>query len=154
MEVRKQGAWRTPTTAEAFAGGSWRTLKYGEGYINGAWRTIASFVQPLSLSISPTSPAGEAASSTVTTTNYVVATPTGGASPFTYSWARLSMSGAATFVATLPSNSSTKFTATGVDDGVTALASWRCTVTDILGTAAHADVTVGLQNTTGTVTGG
>jgi hypothetical protein len=154
MEVRKQGAWRTIRTAEAYVGGSWRTLKYGEAYIGGSWRTIVSFIQPLSLNISPAAPGGEAASSTVTTTNYVVATPTGGASPFTYAWTRLSMSGATTFTANSPTSASTKFTATGVADGAIATATFRCTATDYLGTTATDDVTIGLQNTTGTTTGG
>ena len=152
MEIRKGGAWRTVTSAEAYVGGSWRTLKYAEAYIGGQWRTIVTFAQPLSLSL--TLGGNGADESSNITTSYILATPTGGVSPFTYSWTRLSMSGATDFYANSPSSAGTTFTATGVAEGVTATASFRCTVTDTLGTTAHADTTASAQHSTGSVGGG
>lgn len=143
MDARMGGAWVSPTTAEAFAGGTWRTLKYAEAYYSGAWRKIVSFVLPLTLSA--TGGSGSAASSTVTG-NTATATPSGGLAPFTYSWVHLS---GATMTINTPSSASTTFTASGVADGATVTATFRCTATDSLGSTATADLTVNLTNRTG-----
>lgn len=139
MEVRKDGAWRTISSAEAYVGGSWRTLRYAEAYIDGEWRKIASFVQALSLSVS-----GTAAFSSVNpmTTDRSVATPTGGLAPFTYAWTILSQTGLSGLTINSPSSASTTFTAS-VPSGNNGSATFRCTATDALGTTAHDDVTVG-----------
>lgn len=141
MEVRKDGAWRTINTAEAFIGAAWRTLKYAEAYIGGAWRQIVSFVQPLTLAFNRSSPFGVGATESPMTTASCTAVPTGGLAPFTYNWTTLSQSGLTGFTINSPSAATTTFTA-GVTAGVghTGTATVRCTATDALGTTASADL--------------
>lgn len=142
MEARLNGAWRTINTAEAYIGGQWRTLKYAEAYIGGTWRRIVSFVQALSLSLNRAPFFGISSSASPMTTSSCTATPTGGLAPFTYSWTTLSQSGLTGFTINSPSSASTTFTATvTAGDGHTGFANVRCTVTDALGTTAHADLT-------------
>jgi hypothetical protein len=146
MEVRKDGAWRTINTAEAYVGGAWRTLKYVEGYIGGAWRTIASFIQPLTLAISP-SPTGtfEDASTQTATASAV---PTGGLGPFTYAWTLVSSTGLTGIDITAPSSATTGFTAT--TSGFTlGSAVFHCVCTDSLGSTATANVTANFQRVPG-----
>jgi hypothetical protein len=138
MEVRCGGAWRTITTGEAFVNGAWRTLRYGEAYIDGAWKQVATFVQPLTLSVSPPSTGANAGA---TTTPSVTATPSGGLGPFTYSWAKLSGDAVS---ANSPSLATTSFTLTS--GSPPANATFRCTVTDALGSTATADVGVLFSN--------
>jgi hypothetical protein len=143
MEVRKDGAWRTINTAEAYVGGAWRTLKYVEGYIGGAWRTIASFIQPLTLSV-PATRNNDAESSTVTV--HVPATPSGGLGPFTYAWTVLSFANATTVTLSPASSATTNVTATGVSQSTPATASVRCVCTDSLGSTASATASCTFQH--------
>lgn len=136
MDVRVGGAWESPDRAEAYKDGAWRTLQYGEAYYSGAWRQIATFVPALSVAISPTT--ASATGSTVTT-NSVTATPTGGLGPFTYAWTLVSNSGVTSPAITSPSTAATRFTGSPTD-GHSGTATFRCTVTDSLGTVATADV--------------
>lgn len=143
MDARKNGAWVSPTTAEAYRGGAWRTLKYGEAYYGGAWRQIVSFVAPYTaLSISPSAPAASSFTSDTITSKTIVATPNGGLGPFTYSWVLLSSSGLTGVTINSPSNAGTTFTATVGGVGESGTATFRCTATDSFGTGQSATVAV------------
>ena len=142
MDVRIAGAWVSPTTAEAYVSGQWRALRYGEAYYNGQWRQIVSFVQTLTLSLSP-DPLGKGAQADTMTTAACTATPTGGLGPFTYAWTTVSSSGLSGVAINSPSASPTTFTATVTGgEGSTGTAVFRCTVTDSLGSTATDTVTV------------
>jgi len=79
------------------------------------------------------------------TTSSAVATPAGGVAPFTYSWAQVGTSGY-TWIANSPAAASSTFTATSVDAGAVAEATFRVTVTDSVGAKATADVEVFANN--------
>ena len=87
MEAFVASQWRTIRTGDAFINGAWRSLQYGEAYVGGAWRQIVSFVQPLSLAISPAGGFWDANNATVSAGPYT-ATPTGGAAPWATSTRR------------------------------------------------------------------
>jgi hypothetical protein len=149
MDVRKGGAWVSPTTAEAFVGGTWRTLKYAEAYYSGAWRQIVSFVAAYTaLSISPSPASASSFTSDTITSGAIVATPNGGLSPFTYSWVLVSSSGLTGITINSPSYASTTFTASTVAGGVgsSGTATFRCTGTDALGTSQSATVNVSFEH--------
>lgn len=125
MEVFAAGAWRDITRAEVYVGGTWRRIVRGEVYKDGAWRSIASFIPPLSLSVTPYVQGGAnpAKPSRLTvTTSYAQATPSGGTAPYSYAWT----AGGVTI--TNPANSSTAFTASlGNNQEIYATATVTCT---------------------------
>lgn len=143
LQIRQGGTWITPTALKIYSGGAWRNIRGIKIYANGAWRDVASFTSPISLAISPTSISKSSVSSVVTTAA-VTATPTGGTSPYSYSWTRLS--GASEITANSPTSASTSFTGDGVPNGVTLTAIFRCTVTDSFGSTASAEITVSVRN--------
>jgi hypothetical protein len=107
-------------------------------HTDGNWRASAIFVSPLSLSISPpVISAGTVVPGTAITGN-VTATPSGGLPPFTYSWSQIS--GAAAGIAN-PVSATTSFSQFLTEFG-TSPATFRCTVTDALGSTALADIGV------------
>ncbi|MBO9624176.1 MAG: hypothetical protein J7500_15820 [Sphingomonas sp.] len=139
MEGFIAGAWRQFLRSEIYLGGQWRRLTRVEGYVGGQWRTLARFVQPLSVSISPTSVYGFAnpfkPSVQTVTSGTVVATPSGGLGPYSYAWSSGNSPTSAfnSFTATLAANTELDFAAT-------------LTVTDSLGSTANASVDVTLVN--------
>ena len=134
MEVYRASAWRQIITGEVFVGGSWRTITTGESYIGGTWRRIATFVQPLTLAITPTTVYGSGTGAIGRVyTDPVTATPTGGLGPFTYSWTIPAGSGGAT--ATTPASASTTISAL-MNKATTINSYATCVVTDSLGTVS------------------
>jgi hypothetical protein len=141
VRVYATGAYREVTGGRVRIGGVWRTLVRGRAYIGGAWRDIVSFVQPLTLVVSPTTVTraitaipGTAISPSVT------ATPSGGRAPFSYSWARVGMG---SITVNSPASATTTFSRFFEAEGdFTEL--FRCSVTDSLGTVVTGDVTVRL----------
>lgn len=109
--------------------------------------SASSVTAALSVSINPTSASGGANVSgsnpqTVNTTNFSVATATGGTAPYTYAWTIVS--GFAMTVNS-PTSNSTKFSAGPFNlDGQFRTATARCTVTDNVGATAYADIAVSL----------
>src|SRR5690349_3453812 len=138
-DLRVGGSWRSITRGEMYRGGSWRTLTRGEIYKGGAWHPLFSFIQPMSVSVSPNPVTRTGHRSPVVSVN-VTATPTGGAAPYTYSW---SVTGGIT--ATAPTNAVTTMSASLVD-GSTASGTATVTVTDSLGTVATDSTPVTLTN--------
>jgi len=146
LEAFISGAWRTPKRAEYLIGGTWRNITRGEVYRGGAWSPIASFVPPLSLSVSPDYVEGRVTTSrpsrTTVVSNFTQATPTGGTAPYSYQWSILS--GGASI--TSPNMARTTFSqslASEQDSTGTA----RVICTDSQGKTAFGDVAYYLYNT-------
>lgn len=139
-KVRVGGAWKDISGGSVRVSGSWRRLTAIKAYFDSAWRTVAVFADSLSLSLSASSISRTGANSTVTSAA-VLATPTGGSSPFTYAWAKQS---GGLISATNPTSAQTTFRATNMTDQEERSAVFRCTCTDAYGSTATADVTVTL----------
>ena len=143
LKLRQGGAWRDITTAKVYQGGAWRTIKSVKIYQGGEWRDVANLTAGLgtiTLSLNASTVSIARRLSTITTGN-VIATPSGGQTPYTYSWAQ--QSGGA-ISANNPANAITSFTAFGMVVGETRNAVFRCTCTDAFGSSATADVTVSI----------
>ena len=125
------------------AGGITRTIKTIKVYDGATWRTVATFVEPISLSLSDEYVLAIAGSATITS-KIVTATPTGGTAPFTYLWTLVSHSGGVAPTINTPTTASTTFTKTGVAPD--ASATFRCTVTSATGGSASAEVLVAFTN--------
>ena len=136
MIARITGAWRTVSSGRAYVGGAWRPLVKARAYIGGEWREVASFIPPLSLSISPLATDGSRLGSGAITTLPVTATPNGGQAPYSYMWDRT-----AGFGAVNSGTSSTTTFSQSVGNGEEVTGTFRCTVTDNLGATATASVT-------------
>lgn len=78
-------------------------------------------------------------------TNSTTATPTGGASPYTYAWTFVSSDGG-TWVIASPTTAATKFTCAGVAADIDYSAVFRCTVTDAVGGTGTVDVPAYVSN--------
>ena len=143
MRFRTEGAWREVTTGRVRVGGAWKTLVRARAYIGGAWKDIATFTLPLTVTPSPSSAVANRIGAGTATTSAVTATPSGGLSPFTYAWARISGTGGTINSAT---SATTTFSRVMGEDEV-ATNVFRCTVSDSLGGTATADVTVDFIST-------
>lgn len=98
------------------------------------------------VSIDPTLVTGAVAHTdprTVTTQN-ALASPTGGAAPFTYSWAQTS--GSINWSVRTPTGQGTTFSCTSVAADSSETATFEVTVTDARGRTAVASVTASAQN--------
>ena len=148
MQLRLGGAWQQISGAKVFANKSWRTLVAMRVYSGGAWRLVANWTPPspgggggggggtLNLTISPSSFAQTSRNDPVVQS--LTATPSGGLTPYTYSWTVVTSTASVTF--TKPTSASTAaqvFTTTINEPDSATL---RCTVTDSLGVSTHADV--------------
>lgn len=78
------------------------------------------------------------------TTNSVTCSPTGGVGPFTYLWENIAGEGNAFAVS--PTNASTTFHLANVISGNSASATFRCTITDALGSTATATIVATFDN--------
>jgi hypothetical protein len=144
LEVFRNGAWHELTSLKVYRSGAWRRLKTLKVYSGGAWRSIVNFIQPLTLSVSPSSVSGAGSGTTAQTvySGSATVTPSGGVGPFTYSWARVS---GAAITPLSPSSASSAFYKY-LNKFELANATMRCTVTDSQGSTATADVDVTLDN--------
>ena len=131
--------WREVSGGRAFIEGAWRRLVAARVYDGTAWKDAVSFVQPLSVSVSPDPVSRSVVEGTTGQTGEVTATPTGGRAPFTYAWARVS--GDTSISATAPSSAVTRFSRF-VPDTNTYSGVWRVTVTDADGTTATDTVSI------------
>lgn len=127
------GTWRTMSSARARVENVWRNVTSARAYIDGAWRDAATFIQPLTVSVDPTSANADVQGSGVAVSPAVTATPSGGVAPFTYAWTRVS---GFSSNATAPSSATSSFSRF-VNSGENASEEWRCTVTDALGATAN-----------------
>ena len=143
MDAFISGAWRTVRRGQVTIGGAPRTITRGEVYRSGIWHEAASFIPPLSLSVSPTSVSGIAYAIKPTRRNVytdtATATPIGGRGPYSYTWF---VAGAS---AEAPTNASTRiFANLGANQQITGIATVTCT--DSAGTTASAQVDYYLSN--------
>lgn len=118
-----------------------RSLKVKDG---ATLRTVATFILPLTVSISPSGGVFGAVSSSVgatVTTNAATATPAGGTAPYTYSWVRLSGFGAANTATSAVTTFSEFVQPSIVKTGV-----FRVTVTDAASQTATATVNATFEN--------
>lgn len=143
MDAFVAGAWRNPRRGEIFIGGQWRRLTRGEGYLTSNWRSVLSFVPPMTLS-APSEATGyrtsQKPSSGSVMTNYVTATPSGGAMPYRYAWTATNG-----VIITNPSQASTAFVLSmGPESYVEASANVTCT--DAFGTVATATLSLYFTN--------
>lgn len=113
-----------------------------EAWNGSAWKLVQSFAPPMSLSIAPASAEGEVSSPFPATvdSNVIIATPSGGIGPFSYSW---SVTGP--IAVNNPTNAGCSFSAT-CNPGQTRSGTATCTATDSLGTVAVATAPVILRN--------
>jgi len=143
MDAFISGGWRTPARGEVLLGGAWRRISRAEVYRGGSWRPCLSFIAPLSLSVTPSvdgSVYTGAPRPAVVTSGQAVATPTGGAMPYSYSW---TVAGGA--VALAPNVASTAFRATvPYASEVSGTATVVCT--DAFGSTASGQTTYFLYN--------
>lgn len=132
MDAFISGGWRTPKRGEVLLGGAWRRITRGEVFRAGQWRTCLSFIGPLSLNVTPFVQGfavGSRFRPETVTTEKAVATPTGGAAPYRYSW---SASGVTILSQTM---ASTAFSAS-VGPGQTISGVATVTCTDSFGSTA------------------
>jgi len=144
MRVRVGGSFKEVASAKVYVSGEWKDLVCAEYYDGSAWVEIANFLPPMSLEISPSSTSGTITSGAVCTTAAVSAAPSGGQSPYTYSWALTSGVGAAT----APLSATTQFQ-TALAPGTDALAIFTCTATDSMGVQATDTVSASFFNNSG-----
>lgn len=107
-----------------------------KGSIRQADGTLKDFYGNLSVGVSSTSVSGSInrAGSGTAATRYVTATPTGGVTPYTYSWARTD-GGSHAWTISTPDAATTNFSTT-VNTNTEQTATFVCTVTDATGATA------------------
>lgn len=133
MDAYIGGAWRSVGSGDVYIDGQWRRLTRSEQYVGGVWKTGDRFLIPLTASA--TIGVTGLGVGTVTT-EPATATPSGGLAPYTYSWSRIS----GTYgTPNNPASATTTFYAR-IPPGTIQTATFRCTVTDSLGSTATADV--------------
>jgi hypothetical protein len=138
MKIRVGGAFEDVTSGQVRIAGAWRRLTGAKAYISGAWKDVASFLQPLTLDVSPSSDRAIVVPSAFADTIPITATPTGGLGPYTYAWTRVSGS---TGAALSPTSATSQFRAfiTSVGEFTS---TFLCTVTDANGNTATDNVEV------------
>lgn len=144
LKVVVGGVEKTAARADVYTTGGKKRINRIEVY-NGAWKLGAQFLTELTLTCVPSSTSKSVTTSgdsVPITSNPVLASVSGGKSPYTYQWVQLTGSAA---TINSPTSATTTFTDHSVDVG-TAVKTYRCTVTDDLGQTAQATVTVTFIN--------
>ena len=139
MKARIDGAWRDITGGRVRINDTWRRLVSAQAFIGGAWREVASFIQPMTFAVTPETITRSGQVGTTRATAAVTGTPTGGRTPYTYAWTRLSGDPAITI--TNPSAAVTTFQRFLGSEG-TFSAVFQCACTDTNGTTLTDTVTV------------
>jgi hypothetical protein len=144
LKVYVNGAAKDPARATVRVLNATKTVRRIEVYDDGAWRVGHSFIQPVTLSISPGDVSGFGSGVTNQTiyTDVATALPAGGKGPFTYAWTRTG--GDAVSIAS-PSSASTSFYMF-LQKFDEASATFQCLCTDSLGQTATATCTAILRN--------
>lgn len=146
LKAQDAGTLRTITRGYARLAGVTRTLKTAKVMDGGVLRTVAIFASPLSLTASPAGAANTYESfgmplPQTLTTDLITAIPAGGLAPFTYAWAYLSGD---VFSVSHPTGAGTYFNYTFNAFGFRS-ATYRCTVTDSVGSTATVDVPISIE---------
>lgn len=140
IRVQDSGTLRTLTGMQVKQSGITREIRTVRVQDGGTLRTVAVFAEDLAINALGTEVAG--ASSSLTTTTPAAANVSGGLSPFTYSWVRLTNGGGNGSTASSPTNASTNFTKTGLLPGNEFSDTWQVTVTDSTGATVSDTVSV------------
>ena len=119
------GVLQTITVAKIRDGATLRQLRAIKLWDGAVMRTVAQFVDPLTVTASPSSVSSLGSGSTITSGS-VTAIPSGGLAPYTYVWARTS--GSATV--NTPASAVTTFTETGMAADELRSNAFTCTVSD------------------------
>lgn len=136
MDLYTGGAWRSIGSADVRVDGQWRRIVRAEVYTGGAWKSAGTFIVPLTGATAAPNVVTAGGYGGYLTTDATTITPTGGLAPYTYSWTRISGT-----VGTANSASSATTSFTGlVSTGGFEESTFRCTVTDALGTSVTVDV--------------
>jgi hypothetical protein len=134
------GTLQTIASMKVLDGGTLRTLRTvkvmdADGV---TLRTVAVFATPLTgVQALPLIVEATGAGSLVTS-SIAMAVPTGGLSPFTYSWVRLT----GTASANSPAAAVTTFTSAALSPGQSSTSTFRVTVTDSIGADETTDISV------------
>ena len=138
MRTRAEGAFKEVPGGIARAGGAWKNLVRIRAYIGGAWKEVATFVQPLTATVSPAVTAANRIGAGTATTSPVTITPSGGIGPYTYSCVRVTGTGG---TVTSPSSATTTFRRL-MGNGEVVTNVFRWTVTDAMASTITGDCTV------------
>lgn len=139
MIVRIGGAFKTVVGGAVYDSSAWRPLSRIRIYVDDGWKEGPAFAPDMSFSISPdnigqyTFQAGEFETEPAT------AMVEGGRAPFNYIWERLS--GDDDIEPTSLNSATTTFRVDSSPNS-THEAAFRCTVTDVFGTSATAEIIV------------
>lgn len=136
MRVRVNGDWKEVESARVRVGGAWKQVSSVRVYVGGAWKDAETFVPALSVTTTGDEYVSRLGPGTVTTAP-VTATPSGGLSPYTYAWTRVSGVG----IINSPTSATTTFSHT-LSNGDDVEGIFRVTVTDGLSSTATANVLV------------
>ena len=136
-------------TLSRWSGSSWVAATICKRWDGSTWVDI-TLPGGVSANVTPTADHGTVNGyvinnrlATSVTTNAVTVTAVGGTGPYTYAWTRLS--GSTAVDADSPTNATTTFTAIVPRDGV-CTATFRCTVTDSLGSTGTVNVVATLTH--------
>lgn len=146
LKIQDAGTLRTITRLAIRQAGVTRQIKTLKVMHGGVLRTVAVFASPLSLSASPAGSSNTYESfglplPQTLTSDLITAIPSGGLAPFTYAWAYLSGD---TFTVSHPTSAGTYFSHTFNSFGIRS-GTYRCTVTDSVGTTATVDVPISIE---------
>lgn len=148
LKIRDGGTLRTITKLKIKQAGVLREIRTLKVMHGGTLRTVATFAGPLSATVSPSQVPGDGrgASNATITTTAATAQPTGGLSPYTYSWALTTNGGGNASTALASSSASTAFRKTGVPAEALYTDRWTVTVTSADGQTATASVDAVFSN--------
>ncbi len=123
--------------------------------MSGAAAAVFNFANTLAVDVTPETPQGYFAGGGASniTTGSVLASPSGGVTPYTYSWARVG-TGPYTWTIGSSTAATTNFTAQSVPEGVADQAIFEVTATDATGAVGRARVTAAAINNTPYYSGG
>jgi len=141
MNVFADGAWRGSTSGRLYDGAAWRRLTRAVLYDGSAWRLAASFVQPLTATMTPlaVSAFSEDRGPVTLFTDGALMTPSGGLVPYSYAWSIIAGSGIGI---TNPTSAGTAFSRAMPSGSSSASGAAQCIVTDSLGSTATGTVAI------------
>lgn len=139
--------WKVVATPSVKIGGAWKTVTYIGVKVGGQWKTAYGSTTPpppaLDVNMQNATVSGSRSNAGSVTSSAAVAVASGGTSPYTYAWTKVSGD---TFTVTSPTAASTTFS-TSLTNGQTKSGVYRCTATDAASATAYDDVTVNTVST-------
>ena len=138
---------RTIQTMKVRTSSGVKAVAFGSARIASGVKRFFTQSGSLSVSADPAYVSGATALAGLATisTNSTTAAPTGGASPYTYAWTKISDDGG-TWTIQNPTSATTKFNCAGVGADIDFNATFRCTATDAYGGTGTVDVLATVSN--------